>query len=97
MKIRKEQDNLLTSYVASKYYSSTGAVIEARGDTPLAARENLKQECLKYRQKPLKPKKDADGNDVTIASPGYESVQNGLSVQRIYNPNRRAQVLEAND
>jgi hypothetical protein len=92
MNVRKEVGLISTKYIARKYYSSTGAVIEASGDTAQEARTNLKKECVKYRMKPLKEVKGKD-----FASPGYESYRTGLSVQYLYNPDRRGKVFEAND
>jgi len=94
--IRKEQTALLVKFIARKFYSSTGAVIEASGDTKEEAKANLKKECQKYREKPLKQKKDANGYPMTFASPGYEFFNTGLSVQQRYNPDRRGIVYEAN-
>ena len=95
--IRKEEGALVTKFVARKYYSSTGAVIEAEGNTVQEAKENLKKACQKYRQKPLRVKKDSNGSDMSMFSPGYQSFSNGMSVQHVYNPDRRAQIFEAND
>ena len=94
--IRKEESESFVKFIASKYYSSTGAVIEASGDTKEEAQQNLKKACQKYREKPLRPKKDENGSNVSIYSPGYELFSTGLSVQHVYNPDRRAPVLEAN-
>ena len=96
LNIRKEESLLTTKFIARKYYSSTGAVIEASGDTAQEAKENLKKECFEYNKKPLRPKKDVNGSPMSVRSPGFEMFNTGLSVQMIFNPDRRAAVLEAN-
>jgi hypothetical protein len=96
MNIRKESSALGEYYIARKFYGSTGAVIEAKGDTKEEAKKNLKAACQKYKEKPLRPKKDSNGQDMTFFSPGYQSFRTGVSVQHMYNPDRRGNILEAN-
>lgn len=94
--IRVEKTLLTVQYVARKFYGSTGAVIEASGDTKEEAKENLKKACAKYRQKPLVVQKNFSGGDMTFNSPGYQAVNNGMSVQYVYNDDRQAPIYKAN-
>jgi hypothetical protein len=98
MNIQKVQSSDSVVFLAHKYYSSTGAFIEASGATKEEAKANLKEACFKYRQKPLKSKLDVNGKQESFTSPGYSTYYNeGTSVQHIYNPDRRGLIFEAND